>query len=59
MKSTFCDNEACRGKFGLVIQRWMAYRFCSKKCKEDFLAKLTAHRRRMHQWLTFLEPPIN
>jgi len=52
-KSKFCDNEACRGKFGMIVQRWMGYRFCCKKCKEEFLAKLAAHRKRMK--ITYLE----
>jgi ribosomal protein L24E len=55
MKSKFCDNEACRGKFGMVVHRWMTYRFCSNKCKESFLAKLAAHRERIRQWFTYRE----
>jgi hypothetical protein len=39
----------------MVVQRWLGYRFCSKKCKEEFLAKLAAHRERMKRWFTYLE----
>jgi hypothetical protein len=55
MISKICDNEACRGKLGMVVQRWMGYRFCSKKCKEEFLAKFARHRERMKRWLTYLK----
>ena len=55
MISKFCDNDVCRGKLGMVPQRWMNYRFCSKKCKEEFLAKLAAQRERMKWWLSYLE----
>jgi hypothetical protein len=55
MISKFCDNEACRGKLGMLVQRWMNYRFCSKNCKEEFLAKLAAERVRMKRWLSYLE----
>ena len=55
MISKFCDNDTCREKLGMVVQRWLGYRFCSKKCKEEFLAKLAAHRERMKRWFTYLE----
>jgi len=50
MKSKFCDNEACRGRFGMVVHRWLGYRFCSKKCKQEFLFKVAVHRERIKQW---------
>lgn len=53
-QNNFCDNESCRRKFGLVVQRWFGYRFCCTACKEDFLAKLSAQRERMRQWLSYL-----
>lgn len=55
MYSKFCDNDACRGKLGMVVQRWLGYRFCSKECKAGFLAKLAAHRERINKWFSYLE----
>jgi hypothetical protein len=31
----------CGGKFGLVRQQWFQTQFCSKRCREKFLTKLT------------------
>jgi endogenous inhibitor of DNA gyrase (YacG/DUF329 family) len=45
----------CGGKFGLVRQQWFQTQFCSKRCREKFLTKLTKDRDRMRRWLGFLK----
>jgi hypothetical protein len=44
----------CGGKFGLVRRRWFQTQFCSKRCREKFLAKLTQDRDQVRRWLGFL-----
>jgi hypothetical protein len=44
-----CDS--CAGPFGLVVHRWLGYKFCTKKCKEHFLALRSQQIERMRQWL--------
>jgi len=45
----------CGGKFGLIRQRWFNTQFCSKRCREEFLAKFTQDRDRVLRWLDFLK----
>jgi hypothetical protein len=44
----------CGGKFGLIRQRWFKNQFCSRRCREKFLAKLLQDRDRVQRWLDFL-----
>ena len=32
--------EECGGRFGLIVYRYFARRFCTKRCKALFLAQL-------------------
>jgi len=43
----------CGGKFGLVRQHWYQTQFCSKRCREKFLAKIGEQRSRVRRWLSF------
>jgi hypothetical protein len=47
--------EMCGGRFGLIIYRHFARRFCRKRCKDLYLARL---RQQAHEpkdrWLTYL-----
>jgi hypothetical protein len=43
----------CGGKFGLVRQHWHQTQFCSKRCREKFLAKIGEQRNRVRRWLSF------
>lgn len=46
----------CDGKFGLIRYYWWRTQFCSKKCRENYLAKLAQDRERLKRWLSFLHP---
>jgi hypothetical protein len=48
-----CDM--CGGRFGLIIYRHFARRFCTKRCKDLYLARLRqqAHERK-DRWLAYL-----
>lgn len=50
----FCSNDKCNRKLGMIVERWHSYRFCCRACKEEFLARLTAQREKMKQWLQYL-----
>src|SRR2546421_146512 len=41
----------CGGNFGLIRQRWLKNQFCSKRCRQKFLAKLMQDKDRVRQWL--------
>jgi hypothetical protein len=43
----------CGGKFGLVRQHWYQKQFCSKRCRDQFLARIGEQRDRMRRWLSF------
>jgi endogenous inhibitor of DNA gyrase (YacG/DUF329 family) len=40
----------CRGKFGLVRQRWYEIAFCSKRCREKYLDKMARDRDFIKRW---------
>ena len=41
-------------KFGLVRQRHYFLEFCSKRCKEKYLARLAQERERLKSWRRWL-----
>src|ERR1700694_1425566 len=49
----------CGGKFGLVRQQWFQTQFCSKRCREKFLTKLTKDKDRVRQWLGFSKGDVS
>jgi hypothetical protein len=46
---------SCGGRFGLIRQRWFATQFCSKRCRDKFLAEAAEHRNRLRWWLGYLK----
>ena len=48
-----CDE--CGGRFGLIVYRYFARRFCRKRCKDFYLARLR-QRAQAHEnrWLAYL-----
>jgi hypothetical protein len=56
----FCGMRAmpkrcayCGGRFGLVRQHWYQTQFCSKRCRDKFLAKVGEQRKSVRRWLGF------
>jgi hypothetical protein len=48
-----CDM--CGGRFGLIIYRHFACRFCKKRCKDLYLARLRQQAQEpKDHWLTYL-----
>jgi len=48
-----CDH--CGGRFGLVVYRHFARRFCKKRCRERYLADLhLSAQAPKERWLAFL-----
>jgi hypothetical protein len=43
----------CNGNFGMMRQKYGVYQFCSKKCKELYLA-LREERLRAFKWRSWL-----
>jgi hypothetical protein len=43
----------CGGRFGLVRQHWYQTQFCSKRCRDKFLAKVGEQRKSVRRWLGF------
>ena len=47
--------EMCGGRFGLIIYRHFARRFCRKRCKDLHLARLRQQAQApKDRWLTYL-----
>lgn len=44
----------CGRKFGLVSHRYWDLRFCSKGCKDNFLAKAAKEHADMRKWFGLL-----
>ena len=48
-----CDE--CGGRFGLIIYRYFARRFCKQGCKDLYLARLRQQAQgTKDRWLTYL-----
>jgi hypothetical protein len=48
-----CD--ICGGRFGLIIYRHFAHRFCRKRCKDLYLARLRQQTQESKdRWLAYL-----
>ena len=51
-----CDE--CSGRFGLIVYRHFARRFCRKRCRDLYLSRLRqlawAHKER---WFAYLSDP--
>ena len=51
-----CDE--CGGRFGLIVYRHFARRFCRKRCKELYLARLQQFARASKErWTAYLSGP--
>jgi hypothetical protein len=49
-----CDE--CGGRFGLIVYRYFARRFCKRRCKERYLARLRERTQApSHRWLAYLD----
>jgi hypothetical protein len=50
--------EECGGRFGLIVYRYYARRFCRKRCKDLYLARLRqfAHISK-ERWSAYLSGP--
>ncbi len=51
-----CDE--CGGRFGLIIYRHFARRFCKQRCRDVYLARLRERAQApTDQWLAYLSGP--
>ncbi len=44
----------CGAPFGLIVQRWLSRRFCSKKCLKAHKAAIAEKDQKLMQWLAYL-----
>jgi hypothetical protein len=53
MKVIFCGHCGS-SKFGLIRHRYFNLQFCSRKCKDAYLAQLASDRESLRKWFAFL-----